>query len=135
MRAQDPNCPPYEGITGFVEQALQHMGQMGTRATIIMHCSGWYAPGFRVEGQNRNRRPESDLRQLLLGPASAPYRPLNSSRTLLREANQGGQEVMAACLVAVDHVHFVRYDSHGRLDTTSLVIGILDNEAAGAGWR
>ena len=88
MRAQGPTCPRYNGTTGFMEQAFQHMGQMGTRATIIMHYSGWYTPGFRVEGQNRNRRPESDLRQLLVGPASAPYRPLNSSRTLLQEVNQ-----------------------------------------------
>ena len=70
-----------------------------------------------------------------MGPASAPYRPLNSSLALLQEVDQGGQEVMAACLVAADHLQFVRYDSHGRLDTTSLVLGILDKEAAGAGWR
>ena len=38
---------------------------------------------------------------------------------------------MAACLVAADHLQFVRYDSHGRLDTTSLVLGIMDKEAAG----
>ena len=37
---------------------------------------------------------------------------------------------MAACLVAADHLQLVRYDSHGRLDTTSLVFGILDEEAA-----
>ena len=37
---------------------------------------------------------------------------------------------MAACLVAVDRLHLVRYDPHGRLNATSLVFGILDEEAA-----
>ena len=128
-RAQGPYCPPYRGTTGFSEHAFHHMGKIAPQATVMMHYSGWYTPGLRVEGQNRDR-PESDLRQLLMGPASATYRPLNSSRTLLREVDNGGREVMAACLVVVDHLQLVKYDSHGRLDTTSLVLGILDQEAA-----
>ena len=48
MRAQGPNCPRYNGTTGFLEQAFQHMGQMGTRppssCTILVgtpRFSGW----------------------------------------------------------------------------------------------